>query len=80
VVILVFALIIVALIVIFSIQNAAPVTISFLAWQFSASLAIVVFLALFCGILIMALLSAFMRLKGSRKRPLPEEESSNIKP
>ena len=73
-IILIFALIIVTLIVIFSVQNAVPVTISFLAWQFNASLAIVVFLSLICGIIVMALFSSFMHLKRSRKGADPEKE------
>ena len=41
---------IVALVTIFSVQNASPVAVSFLFWRFEASLAIVIFLSVLCGI------------------------------
>lgn len=53
--ILFLALLILAVAVIFSAQNAIPVTLSFIRWQFSASLAIVVFLAMLTGMLVMGL-------------------------
>ncbi len=43
---------IVALVTIFSVQNASPIVVSFLFWQFEASLAIVIFLSVLSGILI----------------------------
>jgi uncharacterized integral membrane protein len=49
------ALLIFAVAVVFSAQNAIPVTLSFIWWQFSASLAIVVFLAMLTGMLVMGL-------------------------
>jgi uncharacterized integral membrane protein len=49
------ALLIIAVAVVFSAQNAIPVTLSFIRWQFSASLAIVVFLAMLTGMLVMGL-------------------------
>lgn len=39
-------LIIVAVVAIFSVQNAMPVAITFLFWKFETSLAIVIFLCL----------------------------------
>ena len=54
--IIVFAVLIVAAAVIFSAQNAVPVTLKFITWQFSASLAIVIFLAVLTGMVIMGLL------------------------
>jgi uncharacterized integral membrane protein len=53
--ILFLALLILAVAVVFSAQNAIPVTLSFIRWQFSASLAIVVFLAMLTGMLVMGL-------------------------
>lgn len=49
------ALVIFAGAVVFSAQNASPVTLSFITWQFSASLAIVVFLAMLAGMVIVGL-------------------------
>ena len=55
-VILVVVIVVLAIVAIFSIQNALPVTVAFLFWKFSASLAIVVFISLLIGALIMLLL------------------------
>jgi len=56
-------LIVIAVVTIFSVQNANPVTISFLVWKFEASLAIVVFLVLMVGIIIGATIASFFRIK-----------------
>jgi uncharacterized integral membrane protein len=49
----------------FSIQNAAPVTVWFYNWQFSASLAVVVFLSVLTGMVVMALFSLSLRVRRS---------------
>ena len=67
--ILVLVVLIIAAAVIFSAQNAVTVTLSFFSWQFSASLAIVVFLAVLAGMIIMGLLWMSASFKKSfRKR------------
>ena len=53
-------LVLIVLVAVFSVQNAGPVTISFLVWRFEASLAIVIFLVLLCGVLI-GLIVSFWR-------------------
>jgi uncharacterized integral membrane protein len=63
--ILFLALVILAGAVIFSAQNASPVTLSFINWQFSASLAIVVFLAMLAGMVIVGLFWLGIGLKKS---------------
>ena len=65
--ILVLVVLIVAAAVIFSYQNAVTVTLSFIAWHFSASLAIVVFLAVLAGMVIMGLLWMMASFKKSMK-------------
>jgi uncharacterized integral membrane protein len=65
--IIVVVLIIVLIVAVFSVQNAAPVAISFLFWHFQASLAIVMFLTILCGIIIGALLMFLFRIKGQHK-------------
>lgn len=45
----IFAIMLVALVAIFSVQNALPVSIAFLAWKFQASLAIVIFISALSG-------------------------------
>jgi uncharacterized integral membrane protein len=67
------ALLIIAVAVVFSAQNAVTVTLSFIAWQFSASLAIVVFLAVLAGMVIMGLLwigASFKKSVKKEKKPL----------
>lgn len=55
---LVFALLIALVAVIFAVQNTAIVTISFLVWNFDNSLAVVILLTIFTGVLISILMSA----------------------
>ena len=67
------ALVILAGAIIFSAQNASPVTLSFIWWRFSASLAIVVFLAMLAGMVIVGLFWLGLGLKkglakGARRR------------
>lgn len=66
--ILFFAVLIVAAAVIFSYQNHAIVTLSFITWQFSASLAIVVFLAVLAGMVIMGFVWMGASFKKSMKK------------
>jgi uncharacterized integral membrane protein len=74
VIILFVVILIVAALVIFSVQNANPVTVSFVLWQFNASLAVVVFLALVAGVIIMAVISLGMRLRKPKKGYAVKEE------
>ncbi len=55
-----FLLIIISVVAIFSLQNANPVMVTFLFWQFQASLAIVIFLSILSGAL-MALIIVFSK-------------------
>ena len=67
VVILLVIVIIVA--VIFSVQNASPVALSFLAWHFESSLAIVILLTLVVGMILgMAILSLSRLMRSMRKK------------
>jgi uncharacterized integral membrane protein len=66
--ILVFAVLIIAAAVIFSTQNHDIVTLSFITWHFSASLAIVIFLAVLAGMVIMGLLWMGASFKKSMKK------------
>jgi uncharacterized integral membrane protein len=51
------------LVSIFSVQNAVPVTITFLFWKFEASLAIVIFLCAVCGMIAGAIIVSLLRAK-----------------
>lgn len=54
-------ILIVAVVTVFSVQNAAPVAVTFLAWQTQASLAIIIFLAVAAGaVLGVAVMSSWM--------------------
>ena len=77
--ILIFVILIVAVAVIFSYQNSAVVTLSFASWKFTASLAIIVFLAVLTGMVIMALLwvgTSFR--KRVKKRSGPQEVAAAV--
>ena len=56
-------LVLIVLVAVFSVQNAGPVAISFLMWRFEASLAIVIFLVLLCGVLIGLIVSFWQGLR-----------------
>lgn len=61
-------LVIVALVTIFSVQNASPVAVSFLFWRFDASLAIVIFLSALSGILIAVIFLLSGKVRRTVKR------------
>jgi lipopolysaccharide assembly protein A len=66
------------IVVLFSVQNAMPVTVWFYNWRFDASLAIVVFLSALAGMVIETLFVVSLRLGKSVKRKVrktsrPEE-------
>jgi len=66
-----FAALLVALVaVLFALQNVAPVTVAFLTWTFSGSLAVVVILATLAGAVaaLLALLPALIRGRVQRSR------------
>jgi uncharacterized integral membrane protein len=70
---LLIALIMIALVTVFSVQNASPVTISFIYWKFNASLAIVVFLSALAGALIAMIGMASRSLKRSSKKQVKKD-------
>jgi uncharacterized integral membrane protein len=67
---IIIAVIIITLVTVFSVQNAAPVVLSFMVWKFEASLAIVIFLSLFSGAIIGAIIASLIRL-GTNKKSAP---------
>jgi uncharacterized integral membrane protein len=67
-------LVIVAALVIFSVQNANPVAVSFILWHFEASLAIIVFLSLVAGVISMGIVSLFLKWRRP-KRGVPGHET-----
>ena len=67
---LIFAVLIIAVVTIFSVQNASPVAITLLFWHFQVSLAIIVFLSTLVGVIIGAIVFSVLRRKTS-----PAEDS-----
>jgi uncharacterized integral membrane protein len=63
---LVISLLISVIAVIFALQNAVPVMVNFLFWQFSSSLALVLILAFCIGAVISSLASVPYRIKSQR--------------
>jgi uncharacterized integral membrane protein len=78
--IIIVILIIIVLVALFSVQNAAPVAISFLFWKFQASLAIVIFLCVLAGIAIgvTAMIVIGMKKTGRRKRVSPGGSGNTV--
>ncbi|MEW6002880.1 MAG: LapA family protein [Nitrospirota bacterium] len=65
---IVFVLIIITVVTIFSVQNATPVMVSFLFWRFEASLAIVIFLSALIGLLTGIAIASMIGLKRFMKK------------
>jgi uncharacterized integral membrane protein len=64
---LIIVIIAVSVMVLFSVQNAAPVVVSFFAWKFGASLAVIIVLSVLIGILIGGATASFLRIRRSIK-------------
>ncbi|MBE0428058.1 MAG: LapA family protein [Nitrospirae bacterium] len=65
---LIIMVIIIAVVTLFSVQNAIPVAISFFFWKFEASLAIVLFLSVLAGVVIGFTAASIFRMKSSRRK------------
>jgi uncharacterized integral membrane protein len=65
---LIIVLIIIAIVTVFSVQNAISVVISFLFWKFEASLAIVLFLSVLASVVIGVSAAYLFRIKLSKKK------------
>ncbi len=70
---LIIVLIAIAIVVIFSVQNAAPVAISFISWKLELSLALVVFLSVIIGIVIGGIAASLWRVKRFPKEKTRDE-------
>jgi len=70
---LIAAAIIIALIAIFSVQNAAPVAVTFLFWKFATSLAIAIFLSAVCGLVLGAIITYVITAKKHRRPAVKPE-------
>jgi len=63
---LILIIILLAIVTIFSVQNAAIVTISFIFWKFEASLAIVIFLSVLLGVIVGGII--VLSIRASKKK------------
>ena len=69
---LIVVVVMVTVVVIFSVQNAEPVAVSFLSWHFEASLAVVIALCLLVGMIAgMTVLSLIRLRRSGRKKKTP---------
>lgn len=68
---------IMAALIVFTVQNEASVSISFLLWQFEVPRAVVIFFAVLAGVLVMQLLQRRgIDLPRTRSRTMPEGVSN----
>ena len=65
---LIVAVIALAVVVLFSVQNAGPVAVSFLVWHFEASLAVVIALSLLVGAITGMTVLSYVRLRRSIRK------------
>ncbi len=78
---LIAAIIVAILAVAFALQNAVPITVSFLTWRFESSLALVLLITVALGIIMSLLVSVPSTIKkikliSSQKKKIQELESS----
>jgi len=65
---LIVAIIALAVVVLFSVQNAGPVAVSFLVWHFEASLAVVIALSLLVGAIAGITVLSYIRLRRTMRK------------
>lgn len=78
---LIVAIVVAILAVVFALQNAVPITVSFLTWRFESSLALVLLITVALGVIMSLLVSVpskikRMKLISSQKKKIQELESS----
>ena len=78
---LVVAIIVAILAVVFALQNAVPITVSFLTWRFESSLALVLLITVALGVIMSLLVSVPSKIKrikliSSQKKKIQELEGS----
>lgn len=74
---LIIGVITLCIVVLFSVQNAGPVAVSFLSWHFEASLAIVIALSVLGGMIVgMAILSWIRMRRSARKKKAAGRETA----
>lgn len=72
--------VIIAIVTLIAVQNAAPVVLSFLFWKVEISLSVIIFCSVFTGIIIAAvfLLSGYIkRIRKSRRKPEEQQKGGD---
>jgi putative membrane protein len=78
---IIFLLIVMLIVAVFSVQNAVPVAITFFFWKLEASLAIIVFLSALCGAVAGGIIMTLLKLKSSGKKMATKDTiSESYKP
>ncbi len=79
---IILSIIVIVIVTVFSVQNAMPVAISFLGWQFNASLALIALLFFLAGMLVGMGVLLWMRMRrAARKRSeLDQKRPENENP
>ncbi len=72
--ILILMVFVLAAVAAFALQNAAPITVFFLFWNFSASLAAVILISIGAGIIFSLLVFLWMKVGRAIKKPTPAGE------
>jgi uncharacterized integral membrane protein len=75
---MVFIIIIAAVVAVFSIQNAAPVFVTFLFWHFEASLAIIILLSVLTGFIIGMIVLLSIRFARSARKKEKQERDNKV--
>lgn len=70
---LILIIILLAIVTVFSVQNASPVAISFVFWRFEASLAIVIFLSVLLGVITGGII--VLSVRASKKKQIHAENA-----
>jgi uncharacterized integral membrane protein len=73
---IIFLLIVMLIVAVFSVQNAMPVAITFFFWKLEASLAIIVFLSALCGAVAGGIIISLLKLKSSDKKAITKDTIS----
>ena len=63
---LIIAIVVAILGVVFALQNAVPITVSFLTWEFQSSLALVLLLSIAIGVLLSLMVSIPSKIKNMK--------------
>ncbi len=75
---IVFIIVITAVVAVFSVQNAAPVSVTFLSWHFEASLAVIILLSILAGLIAgIIVLSSIQFARSSRKKAKQEKDNTS---